>query len=209
MLFKQIKHISDNFSYIIADETSREAIVVDPSYNAEIIIQKGKELRVHFTYIINTHSHRDHIAGNQRIKSEYKAKIVAHKVANINKDVEVVAINDLTSNDTLAHLFKYDSAQGTFPGKVSATDKHIVIGNKKIISLSERNPANLPWKKLKVDLVLECTGVFRTYEKAGMHLTAGAKRVLLSAPAKSDTIQTIVMGVNDHEIDPSNKIFSN
>ena len=126
-----------------------------------------------------------------------------------NKDVEVVAINDLTSNDTLAHLFKYDSAQGTFPGKVSATDKHIVIGNKKIISLSERNPANLPWKKLKVDLVLECTGVFRTSEAAGLHVEAGAKRVLISAPGSGSDIQTIVLGVNDEEIDNSKTIFSN
>jgi len=125
------------------------------------------------------------------------------------RGIEVVAINDLTDNDTLAHLFKYDSAQGTFPGKVTASEKHITIGRKKIVALTERNPEKLPWKKLKVDVVLECTGVFRTYEKAGMHLTAGAKRVILSAPAKSDGIQTIVKGVNDHELDPSNKIFSN
>ena len=126
-----------------------------------------------------------------------------------NKNVEVVAINDLTSNETLAHLFKYDSAQGTYPGKVSANDQHIMIGNKKILSLSERNPANLPWKKLKVDLVLECTGVFRTSEAAGLHVEAGAKRVLISAPGSGSDIQTIVMGVNDHEIDPNQIIFSN
>ena len=126
-----------------------------------------------------------------------------------NKNVEVVAINDLTDNATLAHLFKYDSAQGTFPGKVTATDKHIQIGNKKIVALTERNPAALPWKKLKVDVVLECTGVFRTSEKAGLHIEAGAKRVVISAPAKSDDVQTIVMGVNDEELDPANRIFSN
>ena len=126
-----------------------------------------------------------------------------------SKDVEVVAINDLTDNATLAHLFKYDSAQGTYPKPVSADDKYITIGKRKILGFTERDPSKLPWKKLKVDVVLECTGVFRTYEKAGLHLDAGAKRVLLSAPAKSDSIQTIVLGVNDHEIDPSNRIFSN
>ena len=126
-----------------------------------------------------------------------------------SKDVEVVAINDLTDNATLAHLFKYDSAQGTFPGKVTSSDKHIVIGGKKFLSLSERNPAKLPWKKLKVDLVLECTGIFRTSESAGMHIVAGAKRVLISAPGSGSDIQTIVMGVNDHEINPNQTIFSN
>ena len=125
------------------------------------------------------------------------------------RDVEVVAINDLTDNATLAHLFKYDSAHGVYPKNVSGDDKYITIGKRKILGFTERDPSKLPWKKLKVDLVLECTGVFRTYEKAGMHLDAGAKRVLLSAPAKSDTIQTIVMGVNDDEINPANKIFSN
>lgn len=126
-----------------------------------------------------------------------------------NKNVEVVAINDLTDNDTLAHLFKYDSAQGSFPGKVVATNKYIQIGTKKITALTERNPANLPWKKMKVDVVLECTGVFRDSAKAGLHLEAGAKRVILSAPAKGDDIQTIVLGVNNEEIDATQRIFSN
>lgn len=125
------------------------------------------------------------------------------------RDIEVVAINDLTDNKTLAHLFKHDSAQGTFSGKVEATDKYLQIGRKKITALSERDPAKLPWKKMKIDVVLECTGRFRTYEDAGKHLDAGAKRVVLSAPAKSDNIQTIVLGVNDQELDAKNKIFSN
>ena len=125
------------------------------------------------------------------------------------KDIEVVAINDLTDNNTLAHLFKYDTAQGTYKGKVSADAKHITIGNKKIVALTERNPANLPWKKLKVDVVLECTGIFRTAEKAGLHLEAGAKKVVLSAPGKGDGIQTIVLGVNDGGLDIKNNIFSN
>ncbi len=124
-----------------------------------------------------------------------------------NKDIEVVAINDLTDNVTLAHLFKYDSAQGMYPGKVTATDDHILIGNKKIVSLSERNPANLPWKKLKVDLVLECTGIFRSSESAGMHIDAGAKRVLISAPGSGSDIQTIVLGVNDDAIRSKSHYF--
>jgi len=125
------------------------------------------------------------------------------------RGIEVVAINDLTDNNTLAHLFKYDSAQGTYEGKVSADDKHITIGRNKIVALTERDPSKLPWKKLKVDVVLECTGIFRTKEKAGLHLKAGAKKVVLSAPAKSEGIQTIVLGVNDEELDIKNNIFSN
>lgn len=126
-----------------------------------------------------------------------------------SKDVEVVAINDLTDNKTLAHLFKYDSAQGTHPAKVVATEKYIQIGNKKITALTQRDPSKLPWKKMKIDVVLECTGIFRTSDKAGLHLKAGAKRVVISAPAKDDGVQTIVLGVNDGELDASNKIFSN
>ncbi|MEM1321283.1 MAG: type I glyceraldehyde-3-phosphate dehydrogenase [Bacteroidota bacterium] len=126
-----------------------------------------------------------------------------------NDTVEVVAINDLTDNATLAHLFKYDSAQGAFGGTVEASDDFIIIDGQKIHSYTQRNPADLPWKDLGVDVVLECTGVFRTSEKAGLHLQAGAKKVVLSAPAKSDDIQTIVLGVNDNELDGSNDIFSN
>lgn len=125
------------------------------------------------------------------------------------KDVEVVAINDLTDNKTLAHLFRYDSAQGTYTGNVKADDKSITIGRKKIAAFTERDPSKLPWKKLKVDVVLECTGIFRTAEKASLHLKAGAKKVVLSAPGKSDGIQTIVLGVNDEELDIKNNIFSN
>ena len=126
-----------------------------------------------------------------------------------NKDVEVVAINDLTDNNTLAHLFKYDSAQGIFNGNVKADDKYITIGKKKITALTERDPSKLPWKKLKVDVVLECTGIFRTADKAGLHLKAGAKKVVLSAPGKGDGIQTLVLGVNDQDLDIKNNIFSN
>ena len=125
------------------------------------------------------------------------------------KGIKVVAINDLTDNATLAHLLKYDSAQGTFDGAVSSTDDTLIVKGKKIKAFSERNPENLPWEKLGVDLVLECTGVFRTKEKAGLHLQAGAKDVIISAPAKSEGVQTIVLGVNDKDLDRRKNVFSN
>ncbi|MCH2082358.1 MAG: type I glyceraldehyde-3-phosphate dehydrogenase [Saprospiraceae bacterium] len=126
-----------------------------------------------------------------------------------NPDLEVVAINDLTDNATLAHLLKYDSAQGAFEGTVDSTDDAIIVNGKSINAYAERNPENLPWSDLGVDVVLECTGVFRTKEKAGLHIKAGAKDVIISAPAKGGDVQTIVLGVNDEELDPSNNVFSN
>lgn len=125
------------------------------------------------------------------------------------KNIEVVAINDLTDNHTLAHLLKYDSAQGQFEGTVKSTDEYIIVGRKKIIATAIRNPEELPWKKNKIDVVLECTGIFTTEEKASLHLKAGAKKVLLSAPAKSDSIKTIVLGVNTDDIKSTDKILSN
>ena len=124
------------------------------------------------------------------------------------KDVEVVAINDLTDNQTLAHLLKYDSTQGKFEGTVSADDTHIHVNGKAIHALAERDPRKLPWKEWNVDVVLECTGIFRDAEKAGWHLEAGAKRVLISAPAKGD-IPTVVLGVNDDKVDMNAPIMSN
>lgn len=124
------------------------------------------------------------------------------------KDVEVVAINDLTDNPTLAHLFKYDSVHGKFAGTVSADDTHIHINGKAVRALSERDPALLPWKEMNVDLVLECTGRFTDEEKAGLHLKAGAKKVVISAPAKGN-IPTIVLGVNDDKISKDASIYSN
>jgi glyceraldehyde 3-phosphate dehydrogenase len=123
--------------------------------------------------------------------------------------VEVVAINDLTDNATLAHLLKYDSAQGPFEGTVSSTDEHLIVNGNKIVCSAERNPADLPWKQMGVDLVLECTGIFTSADKAGLHLEAGAKDVIISAPAKGDGVQTIVLGVNDHELKDDQHIFSN
>lgn len=125
------------------------------------------------------------------------------------KGIKVVAINDLTDNATLAHLLKYDSAQGTFDGTVSSTEDTLIVKGKKIKAYSERNPENLPWEKLGVDLVLECTGVFRTKDQAALHLKAGAKDVIISAPAKGEGVQTIVLGVNDSKLDRRKNVFSN
>lgn len=128
----------------------------------------------------------------------------------LKKDgVEVVAINDLTDNHTLAHLLKYDSAQGPFEGTVEATDDALIVNGKTISASSERNPEALPWSDLGIDLVLECTGLFVTKEKAGMHLKAGAKDVLISAPAKGGDVQTIVLGVNHEDLDRRANVFSN
>ncbi len=128
----------------------------------------------------------------------------------LQKDgIEVVAINDLTDNATLAHLLKYDSAQGPFEGTVEATEDALIVNGNKIVATSERNPENLPWADLGIDIVLECTGIFRTKEKAGLHLQAGAKDVIISAPAKGDGVQTIVLGVNDDELDRRANVFSN
>ncbi len=126
-----------------------------------------------------------------------------------NNDVEVVAINDLTDNATLAHLFKYDSAQGTFPGTVEHDDNSITIAGHKMAAFAERDPKALPWKDLEVDVVLECTGVFRTKEKAGFHIQAGCKRVIISAPAKGGDVPTFVLGVNDDQLTSEHTVISN
>ncbi len=123
--------------------------------------------------------------------------------------VEVVAINDLTDNATLAHLLKYDSAHGPFQGKVESTDEHLIVNGKRILATAIKDPATLPWTENNVEVVLECTGIFRSTETAGKHITAGAKRVLLSAPAKSSDIKTIVLGVNDDELTDDMAIISN
>ncbi len=126
-----------------------------------------------------------------------------------NPNLEFVGINDLTDAATLAHLLKYDSVHGTFGAKVKAVDDAIVVGNKKIKVLSERDPAALPWKKLRVDVVFECTGLFREKAKAEAHRKAGAKKVIISAPAKGEDL-TVVMGVNDDKYDPKkHHILSN
>jgi glyceraldehyde 3-phosphate dehydrogenase len=122
------------------------------------------------------------------------------RAASKDKNFEFVAINDLTDAATLAHLFKYDSVHGIFPGKVEHTADSLIINGKSIKIYAVRNPAELPWKKDKIDVVLESTGLFTSKEKAGLHIQAGAKKVVISAPATGEDI-TIVMGVNDHLYD--------
>ena len=120
-----------------------------------------------------------------------------------NPNIEFVAINDLVPADNLAYLLKYDSTHGRAEAEVRADGDAIVLNGKRIECLSERDPAQLPWGKLGVDFVIESTGLFTTTESAGAHLQAGAKKVVISAPAKSKDIKTLVMGVNHEQYDPS------
>lgn len=134
---------------------------------------------------------------------------IALKAGLLNKELEFVAVNDLTDAKTLAHLFKYDSTFGQFDGSVSAKDGAIVINGKEIKVLSEKDPSKLPWKALGVDIVIESTGFFTDAEKAKLHIQAGAKKVIISAPAKGEDI-TVCMGINDKNYDPSkHNIISN
>ena len=128
-----------------------------------------------------------------------------------HSDMDVVAINDLTDSKTLAHLLKYDSIHGRFPGEVSADGDFLVVNGKRIRIFAEKDPANLPWKELGVDTVIESTGVFRTREKLSKHIAAGAGKVVLSVPAdnKEDVDITVVLGVNDDKIKPEHKLISN
>ncbi len=144
------------------------------------------------------------INGFGRIGRNYLRALLAS-----GADLEVVAVNDLTDNNTLAHLLKYDSILGRFDGEVSATEDAIIIDGKEIKAYAERDPANLPWGELGVDIVIESTGFFTDATKAKAHIDAGAKKVLISAPAKNEDI-TIVMGVNDNLYDPAaHTIISN
>jgi len=126
-----------------------------------------------------------------------------------NPDIEFVAINDLTDAKTLGHLLKYDSVHGTFSGKVEVTDTGLMVNDKPLRVVAIKDPAQLPWKELGVDIVVESTGLFIDAEKAKAHLAAGAKKVIISAPAKNEDI-TIVLGVNEDKYDSVNHhIISN
>ena len=124
------------------------------------------------------------------------------------RDIEVVAINDLGTSDFNAHLLQYDSIHGQFPYKVRASKNSINVGSKAIKIFSERNPEDLPWGKLNVDVVMECTGIFTDKAKASLHINAGAKKVLISAPSKDADI-TVVYGVNHKKIKKSHTVISN
>jgi glyceraldehyde 3-phosphate dehydrogenase len=131
------------------------------------------------------------------------------KVISQRSDMEVVALNDLTDAKTLAHLLKYDSVYGKFAKEIAVSGDSIVVDGKTIKILSERDPKNLPWKELGVDVVIESTGVFRKREQIAMHIEAGAKKAILTVPSKDKIDNTIVLGVNDNDLKAEDLIVSN
>ena len=125
------------------------------------------------------------------------------------KEFDIVAINDLGDANTNAHLTRYDTAHGRFPGEVSVDGDHMVVNGDRMRVLAERDPAKLPWKDLGVDVVMECTGFFTSQEKASLHVQGGAKKVLISAPGKGDIDATVVFGVNEDTLKASDTVISN
>jgi glyceraldehyde 3-phosphate dehydrogenase len=123
--------------------------------------------------------------------------------------IEVVAINDIAATQTMAHLTKYDSIHGVLPYKVTCSEDALIIDEKSFLFFHEKDIAQLNWGALEIDVVIECTGKFKSFEELQKHITAGAKKVLLSAPSEVDAIKTIVLGVNDHLLDGTEKIVSN
>ena len=133
----------------------------------------------------------------------------ALKILLERHDVQVVGINDITDAKTLAHLLKHDSSYGTYDKKVSSTEKSIIINTREIPVFAEKDPAKLPWGKLGVDVVIESTGFFTKPEDARAHIKAGAKKVVISAPAKGEGAKTVVLGVNEEIVDEKDDILSN
>jgi glyceraldehyde 3-phosphate dehydrogenase len=133
----------------------------------------------------------------------------AFKVAFERNDLEIVAINDLTDTRTLAYLLKHDSNYGTYAHKVDFDEQNIIVDDQKIRILAEKDPAALPWKDMNVDVVIESTGFFVKPELAKAHVTAGAKKVVISAPAKGDGATTVVLGVNEDKLDGATEVISN
>lgn len=133
----------------------------------------------------------------------------AFKIAFERSDLEIVAINDLTDSKTLAYLLKHDSNYGTYQHEVGTYEEGIVVDGKRIKVLAQRDPADLPWAALEVELVIESTGFFTDAEGAGKHLTAGAKKVVISGPTKSEDVDTIVLGANDDKTKGSTPVISN
>lgn len=133
----------------------------------------------------------------------------AFKIARERQDIEIVAINDLTDNATLAYLLKYDSNYGTYHFDVSASDGGITVDGQEVRVCAEKDPATLPWAELNVDVVIESTGLFTKVEDASKHIQAGAKRVVISGPSKSDEVDTIVIGANDDAVQGASQVISN
>lgn len=123
-------------------------------------------------------------------------------------NIKLVAINASTELETLKHLLKYDSIHNKFSKKVEVSENSLIIDGQQVTVVNNRDPQNLPWKKLKIDLVFECTGAFTKYNDASKHITAGAKKVIISAPAKEDSVKTIVYGVNEDLINSEDKVIS-
>jgi glyceraldehyde 3-phosphate dehydrogenase len=132
-----------------------------------------------------------------------------YRILAQREDVEVVAINDLFENEQLAYLLKYDTVMGTFDKELRTDDEALYVGDKKIVMTAERDPANIPWGKLGVEIVIEASGVFTKREQLEKHLAAGAKKVILTVPPKDDIDAMIVMGVNDDILKPEHKLVSN
>ena len=133
----------------------------------------------------------------------------AFKIAFTRPDIDIIAINDLTSTETLAYLLKHDTTYGTYDKNVSFDENHIIIDEYKVPVMAEKDPKKLPWKELGVDVVIESTGRFTKSEDARMHITAGAKKVVISGPTKSSDVDTIVIGANDEKLEKSTDIVSN
>ena len=133
----------------------------------------------------------------------------AHYEGAKKHDLEIVAVNDLGNAETNAHLTRYDTAHGPFPGQIAVEGEFMVVNGDRIRVLAKRNPAELPWKELAVDVVLECTGLFTSKEKAGAHLAGGAKKVIISAPGAKDVDATVVYGVNHHTLRANHTVVSN
>ena len=135
-------------------------------------------------------------------------RLALRRILEKKSDLEVVAINDLTDNEDLAYLLKYDSAQGRFPYEVAVKGDALVVNGKEIKAFEEKDARNLPWGELGVEYVLECTGFYNSAEKAQAHIDAGAKRVLISAPAKDSQTKMIVYGVNQDTLTKDDVIIS-
>lgn len=134
---------------------------------------------------------------------------VFFRCAYNNPNINIVAINDIADTKTLAHLLKYDSVHRKFQGEISVSNNNLIVNGKEVKIFAHKDPEQLPWKELNIDIVIESTGLFLDKASAQKHLNAGAKKIILSAPAKDDDIKTIVLGVNDHLLSPDDVIVSN